>query len=122
MAASGARTYKVRAAEAVAGASPGAAAEDPRSGGMHMNRRLIWTGVAAVVAMAVALPALAQERQAPPRDRQGALAEHKAQEARDNAEADERAKRREAARSGTDPRNKARPAREEEEEKARERR
>ena len=35
---------------------------------------------------------------------------------------DERAKRREAARSGTDPRNKARPAREEEEEKARERR
>ncbi len=82
-----------------------------------MNRRLIWSAVAAVAA---AIPVLAQEGQnAPQRERQGALAEHKAQEARDNAEAAERAQRREAARSGHDPRSKARPQREEEEEKPR---
>ena len=85
-----------------------------------MNRRLIWSAVAAIVAVAAAVPVLAQDRQpAPQREGNGALAEHKAQEARDNAEAAERAQRREAARSGKDPRSKDRPQREEEEERER---
>jgi len=81
-----------------------------------MNRRLLWGAVAAVATLAVAIPALAQNRQGGDKGRdQAALEDHKAQEARERDAAAERAKRREAARSGHDPRGKG-PARQEEEE------
>ncbi|KAF1686199.1 hypothetical protein B1992_09605 [Pseudoxanthomonas broegbernensis] len=85
-----------------------------------MNRRLFWSALAAVAVVAAAVPllALAQNRpsQGQPGAQQGALAEHKAQEQRERDEAAERAKRREAARTGQDSRAKARPQKEEEEE------
>lgn len=79
-----------------------------------MNRRLLWTALAAAATMVVAAPLLAQTRTAT--DAQGALAEHKAQEQREHDAAAERAKRREAARKGQDSRHKARTQGEEEEE------
>jgi hypothetical protein len=85
-----------------------------------MNRRLIWSAAVAVMAVAVAAPLLAQNRQGgQSSEEKAALAEHKAQEQRErNADA-ERAKRREAARAGQDSRDKTRPQKEEEEEKPR---
>ena len=85
-----------------------------------MKRNLILGIVVAAVAMAAAVPVLAQQRQDPARTvdngEKAALAEHKAQEERERAAAQERAKRREAARTGQDPRKKDAPRQEEEEE------
>ena len=85
-----------------------------------MNRRLLLGAVAAVAALAVAVPVLAQQsRQAPQKGGdQAAIEDHKAQEARERDAAAERAKRREAARSGQDPREKSQSPQEEEEERA----
>ena len=86
-----------------------------------MNRRLFWSAVAAVVAVAAATPLLAQNSQAAKTGQEkAALAEHKAQEQRELDAAAERAKRREAARAGQDTRdNKGKPEKEEEEEQKR---
>ena len=81
-----------------------------------MNRRLIWSAVAAVVALAIATPLLAQNAQAGKTDEKAALAEHKSQEQHERDAAAERAKRREAARAGQDTRDKGKPQQEEEEE------
>ena len=81
-----------------------------------MNRRFFWTVAAGVVALAAAVPLLAQDRGQSKAQQNAALAEHKAQEQREREEAAERAKRREAARSGNDPRQKEAPRKEEEEE------
>ena len=81
-----------------------------------MNRRLFWSAVVGLVAVAAAVPLLAQDRQGGQSGEKAALAEHKAQEQREREAAAERAKRREAARSGQDPRAKAPPRKEEEEE------
>ena len=83
------------------------------------NRRFFWTVAAGVVALAAALPLLAQDRGQSKAQQNAALAEHKAQEQREREEAAERAKRREAARAGQDGRDKQRPQREEEEEEQR---
>ncbi|WP_028916283.1 hypothetical protein [Pseudoxanthomonas sp. J35] len=84
-----------------------------------MNRRLFWSAVAAVVAVAASAPLWAQDRgRAGQSGEKAALAEHQAQEQREQAAAAERAKRREAARSGNDPRGKADAPRKEEEEEA----
>ena len=84
-----------------------------------MSRRLFTVAVATAVVLAVAVPLLAQDRQGGQSKSQqnAALAEHKAQEQREKDQAAERAKRREAARSGQDSRGKERPQKEEEEEK-----
>ena len=81
-----------------------------------MNRRFFWTVAAGVVALAAAVPLLAQDRGQSKAQQNAALAEHNAQEQREREEAAERAKRREAARSGNDPRQKEAPRKEEEEE------
>jgi len=87
----------------------------------RMNRRLFWSPVVAVVAVAATVPLLAQNRQGgqSQSEEKAALAEHKAQEQREREAEAERAKRREAARAGQDSRGKARPQAEEEEEKPR---
>jgi hypothetical protein len=84
-----------------------------------MNRRLLWSAVAAVVAVSIAVPVLAQNRQGGQSAQNAALDEHKAQEQREREAAAERAKRREAARAGQDSRDKSRPQKEEEEEQQR---
>ena len=81
-----------------------------------MNRRLLWSAVAAVLAVGMATPLMAQNAQSGKTTEKAALAEHKAQEQREREAAAERAKRREAARSGNDPRQKEAPRKEEEEE------
>ncbi|KAF1696145.1 hypothetical protein [Pseudoxanthomonas koreensis] len=81
-----------------------------------MNRRLLWSAVAALVAVGVATPLLAQDTRAGKSAEKAALAEHKAQEQRERDAAAERAKRREAARAGQDTRGKDKPQKEEEEE------
>ncbi len=81
-----------------------------------MNRRLFRSAVAAVLAVAMATPLLAQNAQAGKTAEKAALADHKAQEQREHDAAAERAKRREAARAGQDTRDKGKPQKEEEEE------
>ncbi len=82
-----------------------------------MNRRLLWSAVAAVLAVGMATPLMAQNAQSGKTTEKAALAEHKAHEQRAREAAAERAKRREAARAGQDSRDKGKPQQEEEEER-----